>query len=122
MKPTGFLFGVPALMLCSGLAACAVGPDYRQPAAPATAGYTPVPLPAVSATAAGVSQQFVSGADISSDWWTLFRSPELNALIDAALQNSPTLIAAQGTLLEAEENLRAGQGAFSPSLSGSFQA
>jgi NodT family efflux transporter outer membrane factor (OMF) lipoprotein len=109
-------------MLCSGLAACAVGPDYRQPAAPATTGYTPTPLPPVTGMAAGVSQQFVTGQDISGDWWTLFRSPELNSLIDAALQQNPTLIAAQTTLLEAEENLRAGQGAFSPSLSGGFQA
>jgi NodT family efflux transporter outer membrane factor (OMF) lipoprotein len=122
MKPSGFLFGVPALMLCSGLAACAVGPDYRQPAAPATTGYTPAPLPPVSGAAAGVSQQFVTGADISGDWWTLFHSAELNSLIDAALQRNPTLMAAQSTLLQAEENLRAGQGAFSPSLSGSFQA
>jgi NodT family efflux transporter outer membrane factor (OMF) lipoprotein len=122
MKPTGYRIAVPALMLCSGLAGCAVGPNYSPPAAPATTGYTPAPLPAATASAAGVSQQFVSAADISGDWWTLYRSPELNSLIDAALQQNPTLTAAQSTLLEAEENLRAGQGAFLPSLSGSFQA
>ena len=60
-------------------------------------------------------------ADISGDWWTLFHSPELNSLIAAALANNPSLQAAQATLVEAEENVRAEQGAFFPSLSGNFQ-
>jgi NodT family efflux transporter outer membrane factor (OMF) lipoprotein len=122
MKPPGFLYGVPALLLGSGLSACAVGPDYHQPSAPAVSGYTPDPLPVATGSAHGVSQQFISGQDISGDWWSLFRSPELNSLIDAALRNNPTLFAAQATLLEAEENVRAEQGAFLPSVSGSFQA
>jgi NodT family efflux transporter outer membrane factor (OMF) lipoprotein len=122
MKPSGFLSGVPALLLVSGLAACAVGPDYHQPSAPTVSGYTPDPLPIATGSASGVSQQFVSGQDIAGDWWSLFRSPELNSLIDAALRNNPTLLAAQATLLEAEETVRAEQGAFLPSVSGSFQA
>jgi NodT family efflux transporter outer membrane factor (OMF) lipoprotein len=122
MKPSGFLFRVPALLLSSGLAACAVGPDFHQPSAPTVSGYTPDALPVAAGSANGVSQQFISGQDISGDWWSLFRSPELNSLIDAALQNNPTLLAAQATLLQAEEDVRAEQGAFFPSLSGSVQA
>lgn len=109
-------------MLCSGLAGCAVGPDYHQPSAPGVSGYTASPLPGTTRAADGVSQQFVTGEDISGDWWTLFRSPELNSLINTALQNNPNLLAAQNSLLEAEENVRAEQGAFFPSLSGNFQA
>jgi NodT family efflux transporter outer membrane factor (OMF) lipoprotein len=45
----------------------------------------------------------------------------LNKLIDAGLANNPTLDASQQTLIEAEENERAGQGSFFPSISGSFQ-
>jgi NodT family efflux transporter outer membrane factor (OMF) lipoprotein len=66
-------------------------------------------------------QNFVSGADISGEWWALFHSPELNSLIDAALAHNPTLDASQQTLIEAEENVRAEQGSFLPTLSGSFQ-
>jgi len=120
MKPTGFL---PALLAVLGpvlLAACAVGPDYHPPAPPSLASLTPSPLP-TSSSAGGMTQNFVSAQDISGDWWTLFHSPELNNLIDAALASNPTLTAAQNTLLEAEENLRAEQGAFAPSVSGSFQ-
>jgi NodT family efflux transporter outer membrane factor (OMF) lipoprotein len=122
MKPSGFLHGVPALLLGLGLSGCAVGPDYHQPSAPKVSGYTPDPLPVATGSAYGVAQQFISGQDISGDWWSLFRSTELNRLIDAALRNNPTLAAAQATLLEAEENVRAEQGAFLPSVSGSFQA
>ncbi len=121
MKPTGFLSGISAISLLSLLTACAVGPDYHQPAPPNVTGYTPAMLPAATSTANGVSQNYVSGADISADWWTLFRSPELNNLIAAALKNSPNLEAAKQTLIEAEENVRAEQGDFFPSASGSLQ-
>ena len=122
MKPLGFLCRVSASSLVSLLTACAVGPDYHQPAAPNVAGYTPAPLPASTVPANGVAQAYVPGADIAADWWTLFHSAELNSLITAALQNSPNLVAAGNTLIEAEENVRAEQGGFFPSLSGSFQA
>ncbi len=104
------------------LTACAVGPDYHQPPAPDVASLTPGALPPSTSAADGVAQNFVSGADISGEWWTLFHSPELNSLIDTAIANNPTLAAAQQTLIEAEENVRAEQGSFFPSLSGSAQA
>ena len=107
--------------LLAGLTACAVGPNYSKPAAPGVAGYTSTALPATTTAALGVTQNFVSGQDIAGDWWTLFHSPELNSLINAALANSPTLAAAQDTLVEALENVRAQQGAFFPSASGAFQ-
>jgi NodT family efflux transporter outer membrane factor (OMF) lipoprotein len=122
MKPPGFLFQIPALLICLGLAACAVGPNYHLPAAPAVSGYTSAPLRKTANVAGGIPQQFVSAKDISGDWWKLYHSAELNRLIDAGLRNNPTLIAAQYTLVESEENMRAEQGQFLPSLSGAFQA
>jgi len=122
MKPTGFLFRVSASSLVALLAACAVGPDYHPPPPPQVAGYTPTPLPAATGNAGGVAQTYVAGQDISADWWTLYRSPQLNSLIAAALQNSPSLDAAKQTLIAAEENVRAEQGNFFPSFSGNLQA
>ena len=61
-------------------AGCAVGPDYSRPQLPETQGYAQTPLPAATA-----GQRFAAGLDIQADWWTLFRSPQLNALIDKAL-------------------------------------
>jgi NodT family efflux transporter outer membrane factor (OMF) lipoprotein len=122
MKPTGFRQIAFTLALPFALSACEVGPDYHQPAAPSVAGYTPEPLPANTQLADGSTQRFVSGADISGDWWVLFHSRELNSLIEAGLARNPTLAAAQQTLIEAEENVRAEQGSLFPTLSSNFQA
>ncbi len=119
MKPTGFLNRAYPLLFAGALSACAVGPNFHSPKAPDVA-LTPDPLP-YATQAAGQTQVFVTAGDISGDWWTLFHSPELNALIDAALAHSPTLQAAQATLREAEETMRAGQGAFFPSVSAGLQ-
>jgi NodT family efflux transporter outer membrane factor (OMF) lipoprotein len=122
MKPTGFRRIGLALVSPLAMSACAVGPNYHQPAAPLVAGYTPGALPASTRVADGLAQHFVSGADISGEWWTLFHSPELTSLIDAGLARNPTLAAAQQTLVEAEENVRAEEGSFFPTISGNVQA
>jgi NodT family efflux transporter outer membrane factor (OMF) lipoprotein len=122
MKPTGFLFRLFSSASLLAVSACAVGPDFHQPAAPALNAITPSALPAQTIAADGKPQRFVSGADIAGDWWSLFHSPELNSLINAALAHNPNLQAWQQTLIEAQENVRAEQGSFLPSLSGSFQA
>lgn len=108
------------------LAGCAVGPDFRQPEAPATKSYTRTALPPETAATqgtAGAAQRFVSEQDIPAQWWTLFRSEALDQLIRQALQDSPTLAAAQATLRESQENLRAQYGAaLSPGVDASVSA
>jgi NodT family efflux transporter outer membrane factor (OMF) lipoprotein len=107
------------------LSACAVGPNYKPPAAPRTSGFVPpASLPATTATApvsGGEAQRFVDGLDIPGQWWTLFRSPELNALIERGIANSPTLAAAQAALRQANESTAAQRGGFFPSISGQYQ-
>jgi NodT family efflux transporter outer membrane factor (OMF) lipoprotein len=61
----------------------------------------------------------VDDVDIPGEWWTLFQSPALNALIERALVNSPTLEAATAVLRQANETLAAERGSFYPSVSGS---
>ncbi|HUM07426.1 MAG TPA: efflux transporter outer membrane subunit [Acidocella sp.] len=109
------------MAIALALPGCAVGPDFHAPAAP-DAPLTSAPLPAATTQAGGVAQRFNPGADIAGDWWTLYRSPQLNALISTALTNNPSLDAAQATLLEAEENTRADQALLLPTVSGSFNA
>jgi len=96
------------------VAGCAVGPDFRRPEAPNTDKYMPTALPQETAAApgiAGTAQRFVDGQDIPAQWWTLFHSEELDQLVRQALTGSPTLEAAQATLRQAQENLRAQRGA-----------
>ncbi len=115
-----------ACLVSVGLvSACAVGPNFKAPQAPETSGFvTPGALPAATAAtplAGGEAQRFVDGLDIPGQWWTLFKSPELNALIERALAHSPTLAAAQATLRNANETMAAERGSFLPSISGTYE-
>jgi NodT family efflux transporter outer membrane factor (OMF) lipoprotein len=107
------------------LGGCAVGPDFHEPQSPRTASYTSAPLPAETAgadTRAGAPQRFVAGEDVPAQWWTLFHSEALDALIRQALTASPTLAAAQATLRQAQENYRAEIGAVSPHVDATLSA
>ena len=77
-----------ALIWTGVLSACAVGPDFKQPEAPKTSSYTEGPLSKKLTTAPGVpggtEQEFVEGADIEAQWWELYKSPVLDALIKKA--------------------------------------
>ncbi|HWD28552.1 MAG TPA: efflux transporter outer membrane subunit [Rhizomicrobium sp.] len=102
------------------IAGCAVGPDFKTPAPPAVKTYTTEPLPANTASAnvtGGEAQHFSEGGDIAADWWTLFHSEPLNALVTASLANNHDLKAAQAALLVAHENTAAQRGAYYPRLS-----
>jgi NodT family efflux transporter outer membrane factor (OMF) lipoprotein len=108
---------LPVVALSLVLAGCAVGPDFRAPAAPAATSYTPQALPAETAAGnSGGSQHFAVGKDIPEQWWTLFHSAALDGLIRDALEKSPSLGAAQAALREARENLSAERGSLYPSV------
>ena len=110
---------------CAALTAgCAVGPNFHRPAAPADAAYAPTPLAASTAHSdihGGETQRFVSGGDLPFEWWELFQSPALNALITRALKNNPSVAAAQAALGQARELIYAQQGYFFPSIDSTYQ-
>jgi NodT family efflux transporter outer membrane factor (OMF) lipoprotein len=104
---------------------CAVGPRYHKPEAPANAGYAPTPLAETSSSApirGGDVQHFISGRDLPFEWWQLFQSPALNALVTQAFQANPTVTAAQAALAQAQELVRAQRGFFFPTVAAGFQA
>ena len=101
------------------LAACAVGPDFKPPQAPPVSGYTPETHPATTTSAnvaGGAAQKFVIGRDIPAEWWKVFHSKEIDALIAEALRANPSLQAAQAALWQAKENLYASAGKLLPSV------
>ena len=117
------LCALTALVLLS--AGCTVGPDFVRPAAPNVPRYTQTPLsPTASAAnvAGGETQRFLDGQDIPGEWWKLFESPALNALVERALKANPDLTAAQAALTVAHENMLAQRGAYFPAVSASFAA
>jgi NodT family efflux transporter outer membrane factor (OMF) lipoprotein len=104
------------------LSGCAVGPNFHRPAAPDIDRVTSRPTPPSTvgaATLGGTAQRLVVGRDIPGDWWRLLHSSRVEALVAQALKANPSLVAAQATLREARENLRAEQGSFFPTITGS---
>jgi NodT family efflux transporter outer membrane factor (OMF) lipoprotein len=101
------------------LGGCAVGPNFHTPAPPSADRYTPAPLPAETSSAAthgGAVQKLVRGAAVDGRWWTLFGSPQLNALEDEALAANPDLAAAKAALRQARESYLADRAALFPTI------
>jgi len=113
------------MLATSLVAGCAVGPDFKRPAAPEVSQYISKPITSTVATehvAGGEAQRFATGGYISGDWWTLFHSRPLNDLIEQSLANNHDLKAAQAALSVARENVLAQRGSYYPSVSGTFSA
>lgn len=94
------------LVMAVWLAGCTVGPDFKRPDAPDVTGYTATPLFLQTESAParmGESQRLVSDMPIDVQWWRSLNSPKLDALIKKALMASPSLLAAEATLRQAQE-------------------
>jgi len=101
---------------------CAVGPNFVSPKPPETSGYTARHLPRETADADGVAQQFEPGGVVPGDWWQLFNCPALAPLIEQALAANPSLQAAQASLRQSEDLLRAGYAVFLPQVDAAASA
>jgi NodT family efflux transporter outer membrane factor (OMF) lipoprotein len=106
---------LPAVAVLSA-GGCAVGPDFRRPAAPAVAAYVPGPPPPALLAAGGAGQRLQPGSEVPSEWWRAFGSPALDALVEEARRANPDLAAAEATLSAARELAAAQRGAFWPQL------
>jgi len=104
-------------------AGCAVGPGFHRPQAPADAGYAPAPLAQTSVSApvhGGETQRLLNGRDVPFEWWELFKSPALNALVERAFKANPTIAGAQAALVQAQELVYAQQGYFFPTVGANY--
>jgi NodT family efflux transporter outer membrane factor (OMF) lipoprotein len=104
------------------LGACAVGPDFVRPAPPDAEGYTREPLAATTVAADGQTQNFTPDALLMADWWRLFKSAQLDGVVRRAIANNPTLQAAEASLRQSQDNLRAGYGVFYPHIDAELDA
>ncbi|RDI42846.1 efflux transporter outer membrane subunit [Aquicella lusitana] len=124
-------YSIVVVLSSYALTGCMVGPNFHSPHAPPVHSYNEFPLPAKTASVrtpgnSGKAQHYVTNKDIQAEWWTLFRSPALDALIHTGLTNSPNLAAAQAALRQAQELLNAQIGtslypAFNAQLAGQRQ-
>ena len=102
-----------SLVLISG---CAVGPDFKKPSPPEAKAYQSES----SSPQTGDAQRLIASMDIPAQWWTLFRSPSLNKLVEQSITSNPDFAAAKAALRAARENIRAQQGAYWPSVDANF--
>jgi NodT family efflux transporter outer membrane factor (OMF) lipoprotein len=105
-----------ALLLCG----CTLGPDFVRPKAPDAEHYNRGGDPVETVAAGGGAQRFEQGAAPVADWWKMFGSAELDAVLAEGLANNPGVQAAQASLRQSNDNLQAGYGVFYPQVGASF--
>jgi NodT family efflux transporter outer membrane factor (OMF) lipoprotein len=123
MKPNSSSFCMPVLVAAALVSGCAVGPNYVRPDLPSVSSFTPEPLVKQNASApvaGGETQTFIENENIPEQWWTLFKSPALNKLIEQAIKNNPSLQQAEAALKVAQETVYAQQGAYYPTVSANY--
>jgi NodT family efflux transporter outer membrane factor (OMF) lipoprotein len=98
------------------LGGCEVGPNFVRPAPPDTDRYTRELQSEATVTANGQAQNFTSSNTLIADWWKLFESEELNAVVNKAIANNPTLQASEASLRQSQDSMRAGYGVFFPQI------
>jgi len=114
-----------SVALLAVVAACAVGPNFHRPAPPKAADYGTAPSQGTTASApgtAGEPQQFVRDLDIPGEWWTLFHSPALTAMVEQALKANPNMDAAKAALRQSHELYKAQRATLFPNVQGGFDA
>ena len=95
---------------------CAVGPNFHRPDAPPVTQYSNGKQATETVSVAGNAQRFEMGKMVAADWWHLFQSSALDAVIAEAIANNPGLDAAEASLKSSQDNLRSGYGIFYPSV------
>lgn len=100
---------------------CAAGPEYQTPPAPEAKAYTPGPglvtrIAAPAAGSAAGAQVLRYGAAPRQEWWRDLNSAELDRTVTEALEHNPGLQQAQETLVAAQYNYKAAEGAFYPQV------
>jgi NodT family efflux transporter outer membrane factor (OMF) lipoprotein len=96
------------------LAACAAAPDYKRPAAPASAEFKETP---------GAWKQAQPRDEIArGKWWEMFGDPQLNALVEKIDVSNQTLAAAEAQYRQAQAAARAARAALFPEVDANLSA
>lgn len=89
LRHRGALHRASAALLAAALAGCAVGPNYRTPNVAVPGRYdAPPPSPGTRTSAASPS-----GVDLAT-WWSSLHDPQLDSLVQQAVNNNPSVLIA----------------------------
>jgi NodT family efflux transporter outer membrane factor (OMF) lipoprotein len=118
------------LLVFTLLAGCTVGPDFASPPQPDVPlrppplGWVEPALPCKTtdpkAARFCIAQRLVGDRDVPGEWWRLFHSKALNALMERALWENHDLKAAQAALRGAHASYESQRGALFPVISASY--
>jgi len=106
-------------IVAATLSGCTVGPDFKLPESPTISRYTvsgELPPGNLKAGEAPSIQTVALGEKVTAEWWTLFRSAEIDRLVKEAIARSPTLESATARLTAAQEMVAAASGALYPQI------
>ncbi len=104
------------VVILAMFAGCAVGPNFVRPPPPDADRYTRQLQSEATVAADGQSQYFTSSNKLIADWWKLFKSDQLNTIVNKAITNNPTLQASEASLRQSQDSMRAGYGVFFPQI------
>lgn len=113
-RGSALLAGAAIVALAGGCSA--VGPDFVAPPAPSIDRYTPADPARVDAGSAEKSQTITHEAEARYAWWRAFGSPELDAIVERGLADSPALQAARAAVAQADELVSAARGGRAPQV------
>src|SRR5215467_8270803 len=112
MRKLTALTAAAPLLFC---AACAVGPNYKRPAAIVAPAYKEAPPEAFKeAQAAGLVQANPSDAFDKGKWWEIYNEPSLNALVERVSINNQNVLAAEAQYREAKALVQVARSALFP--------
>jgi NodT family efflux transporter outer membrane factor (OMF) lipoprotein len=118
------------LLILALLSGCTVGPDFAVPPQPEVP-LKPLLLGPVEAAKSCqrtdpqavrfcITQRLIGNHDVPGEWWKLFRSKALTALMERALWENHDLKAAQAALRGAHASYESQRGAWFPVISASY--
>jgi NodT family efflux transporter outer membrane factor (OMF) lipoprotein len=110
---------IVAAMLCMGAAGCTLGPDFEVPKPPSVTRYTSpgeTTVPHPDASKEVPTQAIALGESVAANWWTLFRSSDLNLLIKQAIAGNYTLESVRAKLEQAREAVTVAASALYPQI------
>jgi NodT family efflux transporter outer membrane factor (OMF) lipoprotein len=108
-----------ALLLAAG---CAVGPNFEPPKPPTAQAYDTPESSQQGSNTPRLAEQPATGADVSGQWWQLFKSPALDQILRRSIADNPSLSAANATLAAAREAVIVARAGFLPRLGASAGA
>lgn len=103
-------------VICGVAGACAVGPDYQRPAAPAVPGAFKEAAPPDPPGGAWKPAQ-PGDAALRGNWWERYNDPRLNALQDRVAVSNQTLKAAVAQYFAASQQARVARAGYFPTIS-----